>query len=187
MGTDSSTPSYFADLVHSLSAVNWPDGLDVHPIDAPTGLAPNALAFAADVTAGPGKHDRGTGRLIFLDDPSEPTGWGGRTRAIIFAQSPIEALMGVHDELAHVAWSWLTESLALAGAFYEHPAATVTRVVSVGFGDLAAQGRGSQIEVRASWSPTSSDGKPHAEAWARCVLHLAGFEILPEGVAAMGV
>jgi hypothetical protein len=187
MGADSSTPQYFSDLVDSVSSLEWPDGLDVHAIDAPTGLAPNALAFAADVTAGPGKHDRGTGRLIFLDDPSEPTGWGGRTRAIIFAQSPIEALMGGHDELAHVAWSWLTESLAEAGASYEHPAATVTRVVSVGFGDLAAQGRGSQIEVRASWSPTSSDGKPHAEAWARFVLHLAGFEILPEGVAAMGL
>jgi hypothetical protein len=187
MGTESSAPAYFAELVASVSAIEWPEGLDVHPIDAPTGLAPSALAFAADVTAGPGKHDRGTGRLIFLDDPSEPTGWGGRGRVIIFAQSPIEALMGGHDELAHVAWSWLTESLMLAGASYEHPSATVTRVVSVGFGDLASQGRGSQIEVRASWSPTSSDGRPHAEAWARFVLHLAGFEILPDGVVAMGV
>ena len=79
------------------------------------------------------------------------------------------------------------ESLSDAGASYEHPAATVTRVVSVGFGDLASQGRGSQIEVRASWSATSSDAKPHAEAWARFVLHLAGFDILPEGVAAMGL
>lgn len=187
MSTESSTPRHFADLVDSVASIDWPGGIDVRAIDAPTGLAPNALAFAADVTAGPGKHDRGTGRLIFLDDPSEPTGWGGRTRAIIFAQSPIEALMGGHDELAHVAWSWLTESLAVAGASYEHPAATVTRVVSVGFGDLASQGRGSQIEVRASWSPTSSDGRPHAEAWARFVLHLAGFETLPEGVAAMGL
>ncbi len=187
MVTDSSTPRYFADLVDSVSSLTWPDGLDVRAIDAPTGLAPNALAFAADVTAGPGMHDRGTGRLIFLDDPSEPSGWGGRTRAIIFAQSPIEPLMGGHDELSHVAWSWLTESLAEAGASYDHPAATVTRVVSVGFGDLSAQGRGSQIEVRASWSPTSSDARPHAEAWARFVLHLAGFEILPEGVSAMGL
>ena len=187
MGIDSSTPHYFEELVDSVSAIHWPEGLDVHPIDAPTGLAPNVLAFAADVTAGPGKHDRGTGRLIFLDDPSEPAGWGGRTRAIIFAQSPIEPLMGGHDELAHVAWSWLTESLAMAGASYDHPAATVTRVVSVGFGELSAQGRGSQIEVRASWSPSSSDAKPHAEAWARFVLHLAGFDVLPDGVSAMGL
>jgi hypothetical protein len=170
-----------------VNAVVWPEGLDVHPIDAPQGLAPNALAFAADVTAGAGKHDRGTGRLIFLDDPTEPEGWGGRTRAIIFAQSPIEPLMGGHDELAQVAWSWLTDSLRNANALHSRPAATVTRVVSVGFGELAAQGRGSQIEVRASWSPASSDARPHAEAWARFVLHVAGFDVQPDGVASMGL
>lgn len=187
MSLESKSSSYFTDLVASVQDIDWPDGLDVHAIDAPQGLAPNALAFAADVTAGPGKHDRGTGRLIFLDDPSEPEGWGGRTRAIIFAQSPIEPLMGGHDELAQVAWSWLTDSLSATKASYSHPAATVTRVVSVGFGELAAQGQGSQIEVRASWSPTTSDGRPHAEAWARFVLHVAGFEIMPEGVVSMGL
>ena len=187
MTTDPRTGSYFHDIVQSLQTVNWPSGLDVQQIDAPQGLAPNAIAFSADVTAGTGKHDRGTGRLIFLDDPSEPEGWGGRTRAIIFAQSPIEPLMGGHDELAHVAWSWLTDALAHTGASYSHPAATVTRVVSDGFGELASQGRGSQIEVRASWSPASSDVRPHAEAWARFVLHVAGFDVLPEGVASMGL
>lgn len=187
MSTDSSSTRYFADLVNSLESVAWPEGLDVHGIDAPQGLAPNAIAFAADVTAGPGKRDRGTGRLIFLDDESEPEGWGGRTRAIVFAQSPIEPLMGGHDELAQVAWSWLVDSLEHTGASYSRPAATVTRVVSVGFGELAAQGRGSQIEVRASWSPGSSDARPHAEAWARFVLHVAGFDVLPEGVSSMGL
>ncbi len=187
MNSDSSSPTYFSDLVESVSQVSWPDGIDVRSIDAPQGLAPNAIAFAADVTAGPGKHDRGTGRLIFLDDPSEPEGWGGRTRAIIFAQSPIEPLMGGQEELSQVAWSWLTESLEQSGATYSHPAATVTRVVSVGFGELAAQGRGSQIEVRASWSPATGNVKAHAEAWARFVLHVAGFDVLPEGVVSMGL
>ena len=187
MSFDSTSPSYFQDLANSLSAINWPAGLDVHSIDAPSGLAPNAIAFAADVTAGSGKHDRGTGRLIFLDDPSEPEGWGGRTRAIIFAQSPIEPLMGGHDELASVAWSWLRESLDHFHAEYAHPAATVTRVVSVGFGELEFQGRGSQIEVRASWSPTTGNAQPHAEAWARFVLHVAGFEAQPDGVVSLGL
>ena len=186
MSIDSTSPSYFRDLAQSVSDIDWPAGLDVHPIDAPSGLAPDALAFAADVTAGSGKHDRGTGRLIFLDDPSEPEGWGGRTRAIIFAQSPIEPLMGGHDELAEVAWSWLRESLDHFDAKYDHPAATVTRVVSVGFGELASQGRGSQIEVRASWSPASSDARPHAEAWARFVLHVAGFDVQPDGIVSLG-
>ncbi len=187
MSIDSTSPSYFQDLAQSLSEIKWPAGLEVHSIDAPSGLAPHALAFAANVTAGTGNHDRGTGRLIFLDDPGEPEGWGGRTRAIIFAQSPIEPLMGGHDELAEVAWSWLRESLDHVGAEYAHPAATVTRVVSVGFGELANQGKGSQIEVRASWSPVPGKLVPHAEAWARFVLHVAGFEAQPDGVVSLGL
>lgn len=179
--------AHFRLVAESARAATWPAGLDVSEIDAPKGLAPHAIAFSADVTAGPGRHDRGTGRLIILDDPSEPDGWGGRLRAILFAQSPIEPQMGGHDELAHVAWSWLTESLDSAGAPYAHPAATVTRVVSVGFGELAPQGKGSQLEVRASWSPADSRVTAHVEAWARFVLHVAGFDVQPDGVASLGL
>lgn len=187
MRTDPTPPNYFRDLVESLSAIKWPAGLDVHSIDAPGGLAPHALAFAANITAGSVTVDRGTGRLIFLDDPTEPEGWGGRTRAIIFVQSPIEPMMGGHDELAEVAWSWLRDALNHCEAHYSHPAATVTRVMSVGFGELASQGRGSQLEVRASWSPATGDARPHAEAWARFVLHVAGFEVQPDGVVSLGL
>lgn len=177
---------FFDVLVESALSATWPNGLSVSQIEAPSGLAPNAVAFSGDVTAGPGQRDRGTGRLIFLDDPTEPEGWGGRTRAILFAQSPIEPGLGGNEELAHVSWSWLTESLDEAGALYAHPAATVTRVVSQGFGELAPQGRGSQLEVRASWSPASSDVRAHAEAWARFVLHVAGFDVQPDGVSSIG-
>jgi len=177
---------YFATLADSALSAKWPNGLDVNRIEAPQGLAPNAIAFSGDVTAGAGRHDKGTGRLIFLDDPTEPEGWGGRTRAILFAQSPIEPQLGGNDELALVAWSWLTDSLNEAGAEYSHPAATVTRVVSQGFGELAPQGRGSQLEVRASWSPSTADVQPHAEAWARFVLHVAGFDVHADGVTSLG-
>lgn len=181
------TPGYFDTLVESALSASWPAGLDVNRIDAPQGLAPNAIAFSADVTAGAGRHDKGTGRLIFLDDPTEPEGWGGRTRAILFAQSPIEPQLGGNDELAHVAWSWFTDSLTEAQATYSHPAATVTRVESRGFGELAPQGPGSQLEVRASWSPNGADVRAHAEAWARFVLHVAGFEVHPDGVSSLGL
>ncbi len=183
----STEPGYFDALVESVLSASWPHGLDVQRIDAPQGLAPNAIAFSGDVTAGAGRHDKGTGRLIFLDDPTEPEGWGGRTRAILFAQSPIEPQLGGNEELAIVAWSWLTDSLTESGAGYSHPAATVTRVVSQGFGELAQQGRGSQLEVRASWSPVDSDVRPHAEAWARFVLHVSGFDVQPDGVDSLGL
>ena len=177
-----SQSGYFESLVESARSASLPREVTVHEIDAPTGLAPNAIAFAADVTAGTGHLDRGTGRLIFLDDPEEPTAWGGRSRAIVFAQSPLEVDLGSEEMYSAATWAMLLDELTDSNARFAHPAGTVTRVISTGFGDLAPQGRGTQVEVRASWSPGSWDAAPHVEAWARFVCRLAGFPPQPEGV-----
>lgn len=173
---------YFESLVQSARSAELPREVSVHEIDAPSGLAPNAIAFAADVVAGSGHLDRGTGRLIILDDPEEPVAWGGRSRAIIFAQSPLEVDLGSEEMYSAATWSMLIDELGEAGAKFAHAAGTVTRVISTGFGDLEPQGRGSQVEVRASWSPQSWDARTHVEAWARFVCRLAGFPPQPEGV-----
>lgn len=176
----------FEAFIESLNGIEWPQELEVRQIEAPQGLAPRSIAFAADVIAGAGNRDRGTGRLIFLDDETEPAGWGGRRRAIVFAQSPIEPGLGGDDELAAVAWSWLIDELKASDAEYVLPSATVTRIVSVGFGELAKQGKGSQLEVRGSWSPTGTSAAAHAEAWAKFVCQVAGFTPQPAGVASLG-
>ena len=176
----------FKDFTESLAIIEWPQELEVRQIEAPQGLAPHSIAYAADVIAGAGNRDRGTGRLIFLEDDSEPAGWGGTRRAIIFAQSPIEPGLGGDDELAAVAWSWLIDELKASEAEYVLPSATVTRIVSAGFGELAKQGKGSQLEVRGSWSPTGNSAAAHAEAWARFVCQVAGFTPQPTGVASLG-
>ena len=173
---------YFESLVESARAAGLPREVAVHEIDAPQGLAPNAIAFSADVVAGTSHLDRGTGRLIILDDPEEPVAWGGRSRAIIFAQSPLEVDLGSDEMYSAATWATLLDELAEGGAKFDHAAGTVTRVISTGFGDLAPQGRGTQVEVRASWSPQSWDARPHVEAWARFVCRLAGFPPQPEGV-----
>ena len=173
---------YFESLVGSALAASLPHEVSVHQIDAPQGLAPSAIAFAADIVAGTGHLDRGTGRLIFLDDPEEPVAWGGRSRAIIFAQSPLEVDLGSDEMYSAATWATLTDELAESGAQFSHAAGTVTRVISTGFGDLTPQGRGTQVEVRASWSPQSWNARPHVEAWARFVCRLAGFPPQPEGV-----
>jgi hypothetical protein len=173
---------YFESLSQSARAAEVPHEVSVHEIDAPTGLAPGSLAFSANVVAGSGHLDRGTGRLIILDDPEEPVAWGGRTRAIVFAQSPLEVDLGRDEMYSAATWAMLLDELRDASASHTHSAGTVTRVVSTGFGELESQGRGTQIEVRASWSPTSWDVRPHVEAWARFVARLAGFPPQPEGV-----
>jgi len=104
---------------------------------------------------------------------------------VVFAQAPIEPLMGQDEFLPNVAWSWLIDALDSSGASYFHAAGTTTSVVSTGFGEMESEGSGAQVEVRASWSPTTHDIGPHLEAWSEFVCMLAGFPPAHEGVATL--
>jgi len=145
---------------------------------APRGLAPFALALSADVRPeDDGVSRYGTGRFVLLHDPDEPEAWGGAWRVVCFAQAPLEPEIGADPLLADVAWSWLVDALGSRHAVYHSPSGTATKTLSKGFGSLAAEGEGSQVELRASWSPSGSM-RPHVEAWAELVCMLAG---LPPG------
>lgn len=152
--------------------------LVVQEIPAPTGLAPHALALAADVRPDEdGVSAYGTGRLVLLHDPAVPDGWDGPWRIVSFAQAPVEPDIARDVMLADVAWSWLVDALHAHEAQYAAAAGTATKTLSRGFGTLASEGDGAQIELRASWSP-SGPIVPHVRAWAELVCMLAG---LPPG------
>jgi hypothetical protein len=160
--------------------------LDVTEIPAPGNLAPYSIALSADVS--PARHgtdsDLGTGRFILLYDPSAPEAWGGVYRVVCFAQAPLETDIGVDPFLADVAWSWLVDALEAKGAKYTAASGTATKIISTGYGELADQGDGAQIEVRASWTPTDVDLASHVEGWGELLCMLAG---LPpaEGVSSL--
>ena len=59
------------------------------------------------------------------------------------------------------------------------------KTLSKGFGALAAEGDGAQIELRASWSPEGAIAA-HVEAWAELVCMLAGLPPGSEGIAMLG-
>jgi len=169
----------FADAVASATAVTFRPDLLVREIPAPTGLAPDAFALAADVRPEPGAEDSayGTGRLVLLHDEAAPEAWEGSWRIVCFAQAPLETEIGTDPLMADVTWSWLTDALDSRGAGYRAISGTATKTLSKGFGGLAAEGDGAQVELRASWSPTDDVGA-HVEAWAELVCMLAG---LPPG------
>lgn len=160
------------------------DDLAVREIPAPTGLAPDAIAFAGDVRPEPDAEESpfGTGRFILLHDPDEPDPWKGPWRIVCFAQAPLERDIGVDPLLADVTWAWLTDALASRRAGFHSESGTATKIISKGFGSLAAEGEGAQIELRASWSPEGPLG-PHIEAWAELVCMLAGLPPGSEGIA----
>lgn len=186
--SDGSTPqAVFDGIVASVGRAVLRPELDVSVIPAPSGLAPFSHALAADVN--PARHaddsDLGTGRLVILYDPEAPEGWEGSVRVICYAQAPLETEIGLDPFVADVAWSWLVDALAARGAQYTAASGTATKVLSTGYGELAAQGSGAQIELRASWTPLEVDLAAHVEGWAELLCMVAGYPPAADGVAVL--
>ncbi|GAA1754362.1 DUF3000 domain-containing protein [Agromyces humatus] len=181
------TPAEFEAALASLRAAAPRKELAISEITAPASLAPFAIALSADVS--PSRHgddsELGTGRFILLYDPAEPEAWGGRFRVVCFAQAPLETDIGLDPFLADVAWSWLIDALDARGARYIAASGTATKILSTGFGELAHQGDGAQIELRASWTPLDAAVGPHVEGWGELLCMLAGLPPRSEGVTAL--
>lgn len=170
----------------ALREITFRADITVREIATPQGLAPYSIALAADVRPdSDGESVYGTGRFVLLHDPEAPDAWGGAWRIVVFAQAPLETEIGTDPLLADVAWSWLVDALDSRDAVYHSASGTATKTISKGFGGLAAEGDGAQIELRASWTP---DGPftPHVEAWAELVGMLAGLPPGSEGIAVIG-
>jgi len=182
--TDSGLPAVFAAAVESLQSAKARAELRISDIAAPVNLAPFSMALAADVT--PARHsedsDLATGRFILLYDPDAPDAWGGPFRIVCYAQAPLETDIGIDPFLAEVAWSWLIDALDSRKAAYSAASGTATKILSTGFGGLAEQGDGAQLELRASWTPLNESIASHVEAWGDLVCMLAGLPPTPEGV-----
>lgn len=181
---DAGTP--FDRATAELRETAFRDDITVREIATPQGLAPFAIALAADVRpSGDGESIYGTGRFVLLHDPDEPGAWGGAWRIVIFAQAPLENEIGTDPLLADVTWSWLVDALDSRDAAYHSASGTSTKTLSKGFGGLADEGDGAQIELRASWTP-EGPFRPHVEAWAELVGMLAGLPPGSEGIAVIG-
>lgn len=185
--TDSSAPpsERWAAALASLTAARPREDLRFEEITAPSGLAPHAQAYAADIQLPQHGIDTelGTGRFIVLHDPSMPEAWGGDFRVVCYAQAPLEHDIGSDPLLSEVAWSWLVDALSDRGARYHSASGTATTILSTGFGGLADQGSGAQLELRASWTPEDIDLGRQLEAWGDFLCLLAGLPPSTEGVA----
>lgn len=146
---------------------------------------PAALAFAADSAGSPDDdedNELATGRFILLHDPDGSAVWDGEFRIVTYIRAQLEADMGNDEMLGSVAWTWLVEALENHGAPYRAAGGTATRILSESFGTLAGRPETIDIELRASWTPASSDARPHLEAWSDMVCTFAGLPPLPPGV-----
>jgi hypothetical protein len=184
--SDSVAPAAFCKALNSVRKAKTRPELELHDFPAPTGLAPHAVALAADVI--PVQHGLdsvlGTGRFVLLFDPDEPEAWGGAFRVVCSVHAPLETDIGLDPSIADVAWSWLVDALAVRNTEYFAISGTATKVLSTGFGELADQGDGAQLEVRASWSPNGPSAGGSVEAWSDLLCLIAG---LPPTSDAIGL
>lgn len=175
----------WAAALASLDAASLRAELRIDEIPAPTGLAPHARAYAADVLPSERGIDTelGTGRFIVLHDATQPDAWGGDFRVVCYAQAPLEHDIGSDPLLPEVAWSWLVDALADRGAAHHSVSGTATTILSTGFGGLADQGDGAQLELRASWTPVDLELGRQLEAWGNFLCLLAGLPPSTDGVS----
>lgn len=179
-------PALFGQALKSVHAAITRPELVLTEIAAPAGLAPHSVALAGDVR--PSQHGvdsvLGTGRFVLLYDPASPEAWGGEFRVVCFAQAPLETDIGLDPFVTEVAWSYLTDALDARGAEYSAASGTATKVISTGFGELAVQGDGAQLELRASWTPERDSIAASVEGWSELLCLLAG---LPPTAEAVGL
>ncbi|MFK4298239.1 hypothetical protein ABH924_003400 [Arthrobacter sp. GAS37] len=149
---------------------------------------PAAMAFSKENTPGsPGTADDeddelATGRFILLHDPDGSAVWDGEFRIVTYIRAQLEADMGNDAMLGSVAWTWLVDALENHSAQYRAAGGTATRILSESFGTLAERPETIDIELRASWTPASSDVQAHLEAWCDMVCTFAGLPPMPPGV-----
>ena len=178
----SSAPEPFRTAVSTLLATTVRPQARVERIRPPQRLAPWSFAVAVDVL--PSGHDSATGRLVVLYDPDGSEAWDGEIRLVAYAQADLAADMAGDPLLPAVGWSWLTESLEQRGAAHTAVGGTVTQTTSTRFGDVHGPSSTTQLELRGSWTATSTDLSAHLLAFVDLLCVAAGLP--PEGVAVLG-
>ncbi|MDQ1721248.1 MAG: hypothetical protein QOI26_982 [Pseudonocardiales bacterium] len=178
----SSAPEPFRTAISTLLATTVRPQARVERIRPPQRLAPWTFAVAVDILAT--GHDSATGRLVVLYDPDGSEAWDGEIRLVGYAQADLAADMAGDPLLPAVGWSWLTEALQQRGADHTAVGGTVTQTTSTRFGDVHGPTSTTQLELRGSWTATSTDLSRHLLAFVDLLCVAAGLP--PEGVAVLG-
>lgn len=154
--------------------------LDLEDMPAPQSLAPHAAAMSGSVYRDDDT-EVAMGRLIVLYDPDGRPGWTNGFRVVAYIRADLEPDIAAEELIGSVAWDWLLEALEPAG--YAAVSGTITRAVSESFGDKRDEPSTTELELRASWSPTGDDLAGHVLAWCEVMCTTAGLP--PTGVAAL--
>ena len=181
MASPSAPPAAFTRAVAGLRAPAPRDEILLEEIAAPQLLAPYSFALSATVLRD--GDEVASGRLILLHEPGGHDAWQGTLRLVTLITAELEADMAGDPLLPAVAWTWLTDGLEQHGAAYTAIGGTITQTTSTRFGELAGPAPTADLEIRASWTPTSDDSAAHLYGWCTMLASTAGLP--PPGVTAL--
>ncbi|WP_371499783.1 DUF3000 domain-containing protein [Kitasatospora sp. NBC_00374] len=167
-----SAPIEFQDAVEALAGARLRPELVLSPTPAPRRLAPFAYAVAATVEVD--GEELADGRLVLLHDPAGQDSWHGDFRVVTMTRAELEPEMAGDPMLSEVGWAWLMDALQAHGAGYTAPGGTVTHCASQYFGALADRPSSTEIELRASWTPSDGRFERHLAAWGDLLCVCAG-------------
>ncbi|SFL08655.1 DUF3000 domain-containing protein [Geodermatophilus ruber] len=179
-------PAEFRAALAALAGVQVRPEIVLEHIPAPQRLAPYAHAVGALVTERDGEEDVeiASGRFIVLHDPAGHEAWAGTTRCVGYLSAATDEHLVDDAMFSEVAWSWLTDALADAGAAHHAMGGTVTRTASTRFGELAGPEHSVDVEIRASWTAEDTALDRHLAAWLEVLGNAAGLP--PPGVRLLG-
>jgi len=172
------------EVVSSLNNLEVRAEFLIEEVPAPARLAPKSFALALDVVDDQDQ-DLANGRFVVLHDPDGQATWDGNLRIVTFVKAPIESDVVTDEIFAEVAWSWLIEALKETNSGFHNISGTVTRTISKSFAGIEDRTGESDVEVRASWTPDSSDIGDQLKAWLVFVEQCSGLLPLPTGVSAI--
>lgn len=181
-------PDEFVRALRSLRTVRPRAEVLLDEVPGPTRIAPFSAALTAEVRSARRSitaDDLASGRFVVLYDPDGQEAWDGCFRLVTLVRAPMEPEVGTDPLLADVAWSWFVDALASAGVDPHAAGGTVTRVLSQTYGSLSGREEQTELEIRASWTPTDEDLSAHLTAWTGLLCTASGLPPLPEGVVAI--
>ncbi|TQN31903.1 DUF3000 family protein [Haloactinospora alba] len=165
-------PPEFRRAVESLHVPVARPEISVEDIPAPQRLAPYAVAMSARVWLH--QEDVAFGRLIVLYDPDNTREWPSPFRVVSYMSADMESEIATDPLLGQVAWSWLTDALASCAPQHQGLSGTVTRATTEGFAAKAEDPTTTEVELRASWSPSGDDLSGHMATWLELLASAAG-------------
>lgn len=100
---------------------------------------------------------------------------------VTYVRAELDPELARDPSLAGVGWSWLTDALEFTAAAYTALGGTVTETSSTRFGEITGPTQTEDLELRASWTPLTTELAPHGEAVYQLMASVVGLP--PVGVA----